>query len=77
MAIDVHSTPRIGYEPSRLRVTRESSGDDLDWFRLGRTLWRRKLFLIGFVVIVLGLTAAYVSRMPPAYEAEALVMLNA
>jgi polysaccharide biosynthesis transport protein len=76
MAIDVHSTPRIGYEPPRLRVTRDSSGDDLDWFRLGRTLWRRKLFLLGFVVIVLGLTAAYVSRMPPAYEAESLVMLN-
>jgi succinoglycan biosynthesis transport protein ExoP len=76
MAIDVHTTPRIGYEPARLRVARDSSGDDLDWFRLGRTLWRRKLFLLGFVVIVLGLTAAYVSRMPPAYEAEALVMLN-
>jgi succinoglycan biosynthesis transport protein ExoP len=76
MAIDVHSTPRIGYEPARLPVTRDSSGDDLDWFRLGRTLWRRKLFLLGFVVIVLGLTAAYVSRMPPAYEAESLVMLN-
>ena len=28
------------------------------------------------MVIVLGLTAAYVSRLPPAYEAEALVMLN-
>ncbi len=28
------------------------------------------------MVIVLGLTAAYVSRMPPAYESEALVMLN-
>ena len=28
------------------------------------------------MVIVLGLTAAYVSRMPPAFEAEALVMLN-
>jgi succinoglycan biosynthesis transport protein ExoP len=76
MAIDVHSTPRIGYDSARLRVTRESSGDDLDWFRLGRTLWRRKLFLLGFVVIVLGLTAAYVSRMLPAYEAEALVMFN-
>jgi hypothetical protein len=76
MAIDVHSTPRIGYEPARLRVTRDSGGDDLDWFRLGQALWRRKLFLLGFVVIVLGLTAAYVSRMPPAYEAEALVMFN-
>ncbi len=76
MAIDVHSTPRIGYEPALRRVTRDSSGDDLDWVRLGRTLWRRKLFLLGFMVIVLGLTAAYVSRMPPAYESEALVMLN-
>ena len=76
MAIDVHSTPRIGYEPARRRVTRDAGGDDLDWLGLGRTLWRRKLFLLGFVVIVLGLTAAYVSRMPPAYEAEALVMLN-
>ena len=50
--------------------------DDLDWLSLGRTLWRRKLLLLGFVVIVLGLTAAYVGRLPPAYEAEALVMLN-
>ena len=50
--------------------------DDLDWLGLGRTLWRRKLFLLGFMVIVLGLTAAYVSRLPPAFEAEALVMLN-
>ncbi|HEX6112857.1 MAG TPA: polysaccharide biosynthesis tyrosine autokinase [Geminicoccaceae bacterium] len=76
MAIDVHSTPRIGYEPARRRATRSSGGDDLDWLGLGRTLWRRKLFLLGFVVIVLGLTAAYVSRLPPAFEAEALVMLN-
>ena len=75
MAIDVHSTPRIGYEPGR-RATRSSGADDLDWLGLGRTLWRRKLFLLGFVVIVLGLTAAYVSRLPPAFEAEALVMLN-
>jgi len=76
MAIDVHSTPRIGYEPIRRPVSRASGGDDLDWLGLGRTLWRRKLFLLGFVVIVLGLTAAYVSRLPPAFEAEALVMLN-
>ena len=73
---DVHSTPRIGYEPARRRATRSSGGDDLDWLGLGRTLWRRKLFLLGFMVIVLGLTAAYVSRLPPAFEAEALVMLN-
>ena len=76
MAIDVHSTPRIGYEPIRRPVSRAAGGDDLDWLGLGRTLWRRKLFLLGFVVIVLGLTAAYVSRIPPAFEAEALVMLN-
>src|SRR5688572_9664816 len=76
MAIDVHSTPRIGYEPAHRRATRSAGGDDLDWLGLGRTLWRRKLFLLGFMVIVLGLTAAYVSRLPPAFEAEALVMLN-
>jgi succinoglycan biosynthesis transport protein ExoP len=76
MAIDVHSTPRIGYEPVRRRPAREPTGDDLDWLSLGRTLWRRKFFLLGFVVIALAVTAAYVSRMPPAYEAEALVMLN-
>jgi succinoglycan biosynthesis transport protein ExoP len=76
MAIDVRSTPRIGYEPARRRPAREPTSDDLDWLSLGRTLWRRKLFLLGFVAIVLGVTAAYVSRMPPAYEAEALVMLN-
>ena len=76
MAIDVRSTPRIGYEPARRRVSRDGGGDDLDWLRLGRTLWRRKLFLLGFLLIVLGLTAAYVSRLPPAFEAESLVMLN-
>ena len=77
MAIDVRSTPRIGYEPTRRRASRDSGGgDDLDWFGLARTLWRRKFFLLGFVLIVLGLTAAYVSRLPPAYEAESLVMLN-
>jgi capsular exopolysaccharide synthesis family protein len=31
---------------------------------------------LGVVLLILGLTAAYVSRMPPAFEAEALVMLN-
>ncbi len=76
MAIDVRTTPRIGYEPMRRRPALEPTSDDLDWLSLGRTLWRRKLFLLGFVAIVLGVTAAYVSRMPPAYEAEALVMLN-
>ena len=76
MAIDVRSTPRIGYEPLRRSLSQPSGRDDLDWLGLGRTLWRRKLFLLGFTVIVLGLTAAYVSRIPPAFEAEALVMLN-
>ena len=76
MAIDVHSTPRIGYQPARRRLSQDPGGDDLDWLGLGRTLWRRKLFLVGFIGIVLGLTAAYVSRLPPSFEAEALVMLN-
>ena len=76
-----HSSSRFGMAitwctESAPRRKGRTSADDLDWLSLGRTLWRRKLFLLGFVVIVLGLTAAYVSRLPPAYEAEALVMLN-
>jgi uncharacterized protein involved in exopolysaccharide biosynthesis len=65
----VHRVP-----PRRRRS--ERAADDLDWLSLGRTLWRRKLFLLGFVAIMLGLTAAYVGRLPPTYEAEALIMLN-
>jgi len=76
MAVEVSSPPRIGYDPALRRVSRDQGGDDLDWWRLGRILWRRKLFLLGFVVLVLGLTAAVVSRIPPAYEAEAMVMLD-
>ena len=69
------STDLVHRVPPRRRGF-ERAADDLDWLSLGRTLWRRKLFLLSFVGIVLGLTAAYVSRLPPAYEAEALVMLN-
>jgi succinoglycan biosynthesis transport protein ExoP len=75
MAIEVHSGPRMGYEPIR-RPPVDAGGEDLDWLGLGRTLWRRKLFVFGFVVIVLGLCAAYVSQIPPSFEAEALVKLN-
>lgn len=76
MAIDVRTAPRIGYEPVRRRAPRQSGGDELDWFGLARTLWRRKLFLVGVVMLVLGVTAAYVSQLEPGYEAESLVMLN-
>jgi len=76
MAIEIHTTPRLAYEHGRRRVPAVSSREDLDWWGLARTLWRRKLFLLGVVLLMLGLTAAYVSRMPPAFEAEALVMLN-
>ena len=58
------------------RGSSDQAADNLDWLSLGRTLWRRKLFLLGLVAIVLGVTAAYVGRLPPAYEAEALVMLH-
>ncbi len=76
MALDVHSTPRLAYEPMRARPAHEPSGDELDWFALLRTLWRRKVFLATFVLLTLGLTAAYVSRLDPKFEAEALVMLS-
>jgi polysaccharide biosynthesis transport protein len=76
MAIEIHTTPRLGYEHRRRGGTAASSREDLDWWGLARILWRRKLFLLGVVLLMLGLTAAYVSRMPPAFEAEALVMLN-
>ena len=76
MAIEIHTTPRLAYEHGRRRAPAVSSREDLDWWGLARTLWRRKLFLLGVVLLMLGLTAAYVSRMPPAFEAEALVMLN-
>jgi uncharacterized protein involved in exopolysaccharide biosynthesis len=39
----------------------------------GRVLWRHKLLILACLGIVLGLTAAYVSTLAPAYEAEALV----
>lgn len=74
MAIEVNTPQRLAYEPRR-RTPRDSGGDDLDWLKLARTLWRRKLFLFGFLLIVLGLTAAAVSRMSPAFEAQSLVML--
>jgi capsular exopolysaccharide synthesis family protein len=76
MAIEIHTTPRLAHEHGRRRVPAVSSREDLDWWGLARTLWRRKLFLLGVVLLILGLTAAFVSRMPPAFEAEALVMLN-
>jgi uncharacterized protein involved in exopolysaccharide biosynthesis len=67
----------VGDHLVRRRAQRaRAAKDDLDWLSLGRTLWRRKLFLLGFVVIVLGLTAVYVGKLPPAYEAEVLVMLD-
>ena len=39
----------------------------------GRVLWRRKLPIVACVGLVLASTAAYVSALTPAYEAEALV----
>jgi uncharacterized protein involved in exopolysaccharide biosynthesis len=45
-----------------------------DWVGgIGHVLWRRKLPLLACVGLVLASTAAYVSTLRPAYEAEALV----
>jgi hypothetical protein len=70
------SLAKLDSSPARRRCTRPVRDEALDWLQLGRTLWRRKLFLSGLVVVVLGLTAAFLGRMPPIYEAEALLMLN-
>ena len=42
----------------------------------GHVLWRRKLVIIACIGLVLGLTAAYVSTLPRAYEATALVAVG-
>jgi uncharacterized protein involved in exopolysaccharide biosynthesis len=45
-----------------------------DWIGgFGHVLWRRKLPILACVGLVLASTAAYVSTLTPAYEAEALV----
>jgi uncharacterized protein involved in exopolysaccharide biosynthesis len=43
---------------------------------IGSMVWRRKLLILTCVVLVLGLTAAYVSTLVPAYEAQALVAVD-
>jgi capsular exopolysaccharide synthesis family protein len=43
---------------------------------LGRTLWAHKLFLACLVLSVLALTSLHVSQVPPAFEAETLVLLG-
>ena len=45
-----------------------------DWIGgFGYVLWRRKLLILACLGLVLASTAAYVSALTPAYEAEALV----
>ena len=46
------------------------------WSMLGRTLWAHKLFLACLVLSVLVLTSLHVSQVPPAFEAETLVLLG-
>ncbi len=75
MALDVHNPRRIAY-PATLPGPREAAKDELDWLKLGRTLWRRKLFLASLIGIVMCLTAAYVGTLAPGYLAESQVMLN-
>jgi exopolysaccharide transport family protein len=77
MALDLRSNPQIGYQSRGYAPAPPPPTDEnIDWFGLVRTLWRRKFFLIGFVGICLALTSAYVSTLEPGYEAEAQVMLN-
>jgi capsular exopolysaccharide synthesis family protein len=46
------------------------------WSMLGRILWAHKLFLACLVLSVLALTSLHVSQIPPAFEAETLVLLG-
>jgi uncharacterized protein involved in exopolysaccharide biosynthesis len=50
--------------------------DEIDWLGLAWTLWRRRWFLLGVMASVLAGTAVHVGGLPPAYEAEAQIMLN-
>jgi succinoglycan biosynthesis transport protein ExoP len=66
---DHNALPRWDLRP-------DHSGDELDWSRLLRTLWRRKLLLAVIVVLAISLASLYVSQVPAEYEAHVLVMLN-
>jgi uncharacterized protein involved in exopolysaccharide biosynthesis len=49
------------------------SGEELNLREIWRALMRRKLVLLGVVVLLTGLTFAVVSRQTPLYTAETLI----
>ena len=62
-------------EPQRFS-RQDRPGEELDWPRLLRTLWRRK-FLIGVsVAVAMVLAGLYILQVPSRYEAQVLVMLT-
>jgi uncharacterized protein involved in exopolysaccharide biosynthesis len=61
-------------EWAQAAAARQALRTPRDWIGgIGHVLWRRKLPLLACVAVVLASTAAYVSTLTPAYEAEALV----
>ena len=73
MATEARTMPRSGHVAAVRQVLREQPGRVAGF---GDILRRRKLLIVACVGIVLGLTAAYVGMLAPAYEAEALVAVG-
>lgn len=73
MATEARIMPRWGNVAAVRQVVREQRGRVAAF---GDVLWRRKLLLLACLGVVLGLTAAYISTLAPAYQAEALVAVG-
>jgi polysaccharide biosynthesis transport protein len=73
MATETPTMPRWGHVAAARQALRERRGKVAGF---GDILWRRKLLVLACVGVVLALTAAYVSTLTPAYQAEALVALG-
>ena len=54
----------------------EGSSGDIDVTELLRTLWRRRLIVIGTVALITGLAVIVMMQLAPRFTAEARVMLD-
>src|SRR6266852_285742 len=52
------------------------AADELDLSAVGRTLWRKKLWVIGPTVLVAALAFAAVNLMTPKYKSEARILIE-
>jgi polysaccharide biosynthesis transport protein len=76
MAVDLHTPRHLSRDPALRARAAAARSEDVDWLGLRRTIWRRKLFLLGFVAIVTGLAMVYARSLTPIYEAEVLLMID-